>query len=131
MQLTTIRCSSIVCGGISLMCYAQLSSCCLEDIRSNEVRRQTTLFSITYDCSFQFFRALYTIWVTFLCMRGRYKITSVQRNANNLKVSSHIAQYPILTIAQSALHFTSLTDLFNQKPSQLLAHAQKRQPDSL
>ena len=28
------------------------------------------------------------------------------------KVSSYIAQYPILRIAQSALHFTSLTDLF-------------------
>ena len=28
------------------------------------------------------------------------------------KVSSYIAQYPILRIAQSALHFTSLADLF-------------------
>ena len=32
-----------------------------------------------------------------------------------IKVSSYIAQYPILRIAQSALLFTSLTDLFNQK----------------
>ena len=33
---------------------------------------------------------------------------------------SYIAQYPILRIAQSALHFTSLTDLFNQTLSQLI-----------
>ena len=31
-------------------------------------------------------------------------------------VSSHIAQYPVLRTAQSALHFTALTDLFNQTP---------------
>ena len=36
------------------------------------------------------------------------------------KVSSYIAQYPVLRAAQSALHFTSLTDLFNQTPFQLL-----------
>ena len=40
-----------------------------------------------------------------------------------LKVSSYIAQYPILRIAQSALHITSLADLFNQTPSQLLWEA--------
>ena len=40
---------------------------------------------------------------------------------NKLKVSSYIAQYPILSIAQSALHVTSLTDLFNQTASQLLS----------
>ena len=32
-------------------------------------------------------------------------------------------QYPILRIAQSALHFTSLTDLFNQTLSQFLWEA--------
>ena len=32
-------------------------------------------------------------------------------------------QYPILRIAQSTLDFTSLTDLFNQTPSRLLAEA--------
>ena len=37
------------------------------------------------------------------------------------KVSSYIEQYPILRAAQSALHFTSLADLFNQTPSQLLS----------
>jgi len=30
----------------------------------------------------------------------------------NKKASSYIAQYPVLRTAQSALHFTSLTDLF-------------------
>ena len=40
-----------------------------------------------------------------------------------VKVSSYIAQYLILRIAQSALHFTSLTDLFTQTPSQLLWEA--------
>ena len=39
------------------------------------------------------------------------------------KVRSYIAQYPILRIAQSALHITSLADLFNQTPSQLLWEA--------
>ena len=40
-----------------------------------------------------------------------------------VKVSSYIEQYPILRIAQSALHFTSLRDLFNQTPSQFLWEA--------
>ena len=35
-------------------------------------------------------------------------------------VSSYIAQYPILKIVQSALHFTSLADLSNHTPSQLI-----------
>ena len=39
------------------------------------------------------------------------------------KVSSYIAQYPILRTAQSTLHITSLADLFNQTPSQLLWEA--------
>ena len=39
------------------------------------------------------------------------------------KVSSYVAHYPILRIAQSALHFTSLTDLFTQTPFQLLWEA--------
>ena len=42
---------------------------------------------------------------------------------NKVKVSSYIAQYPILRIAQSALHFISMADLFNQTPSQLLWEA--------
>ena len=37
-----------------------------------------------------------------------------------LKVGSYIGQYPILRNGQSALHSTSLTDLFNQTLSQLL-----------
>ena len=40
-----------------------------------------------------------------------------------IKASSYIAQYPILRIIQSALHFTSLADLLNQTPSQLLWEA--------
>ena len=39
------------------------------------------------------------------------------------KVSSYIAQYPVLTTIQSAVHFTSLTDLFTQTPSWLLWEA--------
>ena len=40
-----------------------------------------------------------------------------------VKVSSYIAQYPFIRTAQSALHFTSLADLFNKTPSQLLWEA--------
>ena len=40
-----------------------------------------------------------------------------------VKASSYIAQYPVLRTIQSALHFTSLTDLFNQTPSRLLWEA--------
>ena len=39
------------------------------------------------------------------------------------KASSYIAQYPVLRTAQSALHFTALTDLFTQTPSRLLWEA--------
>ena len=39
------------------------------------------------------------------------------------KGSSYIAQYPVLRTVQSALHFTSLTDLFTQTPSRLLWEA--------
>ena len=41
----------------------------------------------------------------------------------DVKVSSYIAQYPVLRTVQSALHFASLTDLFNQTLSQLLLEA--------
>ena len=34
--------------------------------------------------------------------------------------SSYVAQYPVLRTVQSALHFTSLTNLFTQTPSRLL-----------
>ena len=49
---------------------------------------------------------------TFLELRkqgkaGEYKV----------KASSYIAQYPVLRTVQSALHFTSLTDLFTHTPS--------------
>ena len=42
---------------------------------------------------------------------------------NKVKASSYIAQYPVLRTVQSALHFTSLTDLFTQTPSRLLWEA--------
>ena len=44
-------------------------------------------------------------------------------NNVDINVSSYIAQYPILRIVQSALQFTSLADLFNQTPFQLLWEA--------
>ena len=47
------------------------------------------------------------------CSKGKGKV----------KVTSYVALYPDLRIAQSALHFTSLTDLFNQTHSQLLWEA--------
>ena len=40
-----------------------------------------------------------------------------------VKVSFYIAQYPVLRTIQSALHFTSLTDLCTQIPSRLLWEA--------
>ena len=40
-----------------------------------------------------------------------------------VKVSSYIAQYQYLRIAQKALHFTTLADLFNQTRSRLLWEA--------
>ena len=40
-----------------------------------------------------------------------------------VKASSYIAQYQVLRTVQSALHFTSLTDLFTQSPSRLLWEA--------
>ena len=39
------------------------------------------------------------------------------------KATSDIAQYPVLRTVQSALHFTSLTDLFTQTPSRPLWEA--------
>ena len=56
----------------------------------------------------------------------KHNTTSVQYGSEHTtgkKVSSYIAQYPVLRTAQSALHFTSLTDLVNQTPSQLLWEA--------
>ena len=38
-------------------------------------------------------------------------------------MSSYVPQYPVLRTAQSTLHFTSMPDLFNQTPSQLLWQA--------
>ena len=57
---------------------------------------------------------------THLC---RKEANSVSRPIAIFKSSYNIAQYPILWIAQSVLHFTSLTGLFNQTLSQLLWEA--------
>ena len=46
-----------------------------------------------------------------------------QRNECQQKASSYIAQYPVLRTVQSALHVTSLTDLFTETPSRLLWEA--------
>ena len=53
-------------------------------------------------------------------MWGERNFLSFETVAGEKKASSYIAQYPVLRTAQSALHFTSLTDLFNQTPSRLL-----------
>ena len=44
-------------------------------------------------------------------------------HTEKVKVSSYIAHYPVLRTVQSALYFTSMTDLFNQTQSQLLWEA--------
>ena len=41
----------------------------------------------------------------------------------NVKAMFYIAQYPVLSTVQSALHFTSLTDLFTQTLSRLIWEA--------
>ena len=64
------------------------------------------------------YHILDTVSTACLCMVRKTKV----------KVSSYTAQYPILGIAQSALHFTSLTVLFNQTPSQLLWEASSHMP---
>ena len=69
---------------------------------------------------------MYETVLGFLCrprdigsFRGQRRACKKKRQ----KASSYIAQYPVLSIAQSALHFTSLTDLFTQTPSRLLWEA--------
>ena len=47
----------------------------------------------------------------------------LSRNVMYVKASSYIAQCPVLWTVQSALHITSLTDLFTQTPSRLLWEA--------
>ena len=50
----------------------------------------------------------------------------VKLESNVKRASSYIVQYPVLRTLQSALHFTSLTDLFTQTPSRLLLEASSR-----
>ena len=42
---------------------------------------------------------------------------------SKVKAGSYIVQYPVLRTVQSALHFTSLTDMFTQTPFQVLCEA--------
>ena len=51
-------------------------------------------------------------------------LLSIRMNhPQKVKVSFYIAQYPLPGTAQSALHFTSLADLFNRTLSRLLLEA--------
>ena len=56
-----------------------------------------------------------------------YSLPFVTKHGNShtpyKKASSYIAQYPVLRTVQSALHFTSLTDLFTQTLFRLLLEA--------
>ena len=52
--------------------------------------------------------------------------TSICVVGKKVKESFDIAQYPVRLTVQSALHFTSLTDLFTQTPSRLLWEASSR-----
>ena len=50
-------------------------------------------------------------------------VSSLNNVNNSKKASSCVAQYPVPRTVQSALHFTSLTDLFTQTPYRLLWEA--------
>ena len=52
-----------------------------------------------------------------------FRVMSLLIAQSKSNASSYIAQYPVLRTVQSALHFTSLTDLFTQSPSRLLWEA--------
>ena len=52
------------------------------------------------------------------CSVKKVKVSSYIKKAR-----SFIAQYPVLRTVQSALHFTSLADLFTQTPFRLLLEA--------
>ena len=64
-------------------------------------------------------KTLGKVFLSTLLLMCIHKYLSIKK----LKVRSYIAQYPILRIAQNAVHITSLADLFNQTPSQLLWEA--------
>ena len=52
-----------------------------------------------------------------------FLLHTILHTHKKVKGSSYVAQYPVLRTAQSALHFTCLTDLFTQTPSRLLWEA--------
>ena len=60
-----------------------------------------------------------------MCIRGLVKLDNVSLHTDinifkKVKVTSYIAQYPVLRTAQRLFRFTSLADLLNQTPFQLL-----------
>ena len=56
---------------------------------------------------------------------GKLKSTAQSRlkKASKVKASSYIAQYPVPRTVPSALHFTSLTDLFTHTPFRIFWEA--------
>ena len=55
------------------------------------------------------------------CSTNKYILSPLAKTScKNYNGNCYIAQYPVLRTVQSALHFTSLTDLFTQTPSRLL-----------
>ena len=61
--------------------------------------------------------------ITIFCSSRFQLIVGKSEAIQYEKASSYIAQYPILRTVQSALEFTSLTDLFTQTASRLLWEA--------
>ena len=61
--------------------------------------------------------------VIFASFNSDATIPSLSDIVKNIKESSYITQCSVLRTAQRVLHFTSLVDLFNQIPSQLLCEA--------
>ena len=69
-----------------------------------------------YDVVLTLFRALYTIRVTFLCMRDKCKIINVQRNAKHLWYKHHglFVNCPVVISVKSYLTFRYYIKLFVQ-----------------
>ena len=82
--------------------------------------------SETFDGFVKAMRVLFYIFLFVVVLNsGVLSILSLlwlERKAGK-QASSYITQYPVHRTVQSALHFTSLTDLFNQTPYRLLWEA--------
>ena len=69
-------------------------------------------------------RQQFLLWIVSCCHVINEKFwENLQLISSTKTASSYIVQYPVLRTIQSALHFTSLTDLFTQTPSGLLWEA--------